>query len=87
MYKKLDGTTIGNSVDLDLVMQMYKLIEYSSNYSETTEGLWFYSKDEGIDFNADIVNHSNFNPSIIRLGFLRVFFLPPSVFIFQEELI
>ena len=25
---------------------MYNLIEYSSNYSETTGSSWFYSKDE-----------------------------------------
>ena len=39
---------------------MYNLIEYSSKYSETTGSLWFYSKDEAIDFNADIVNDNNF---------------------------
>ena len=39
---------------------MYNLIEYSSNYSETTGSLWFYSKDEATDFNADIVNDNNF---------------------------
>ena len=38
---------------------MYNLIEYSSNYSETTRSLWFYSKDEATDFNADIVNDNN----------------------------
>ena len=41
-------------------MPMYNLIEYSSNYSETTGSLWFYSKDEATDFNADIVNDNNF---------------------------
>ena len=35
-------------------MSMYNLIEHSSNYSETTESLWFYSKDKAINFNADI---------------------------------
>ena len=39
---------------------MYNLIEYSSNYSETTVSLWFYSKDELTDFNADVVNDNNF---------------------------
>ena len=39
---------------------MYNLIEYSANYSETTGSLWFYSKDEAPDFNADIVNDNNF---------------------------
>ena len=57
---KIDGTTIDDAEDLDLVMPMYNLIEYSSNYSETTGSLWFYSKDEATDFNADIVNDNNF---------------------------
>ena len=35
---------------------MYNLIEYSSNYSETTGTLWFYSKDEATNFNPDIAN-------------------------------
>ena len=39
---------------------MYNLIEYSSNYSKTTESLWFYSKNESTDFNADIANTDNF---------------------------
>ena len=30
---KIDGTTIDNVKDLDIVMSMYNLIEYSSNYS------------------------------------------------------
>ena len=37
---------IGDAKDLDLVMSMYNLIEYSSNYSEATGSLWSYSKDE-----------------------------------------
>ena len=41
-------------------MPMYNLIEYSSNYSETTGSLWFYSKDEVTNFNEDISNDSNF---------------------------
>ena len=31
---------------------MYNLIEYSSNYSETTKSLWFCSKDEATNFNV-----------------------------------
>ena len=57
---KVDGATIDDDEDLDLIMPMYNLIEYSSNYSETTGSLWFYSKDEATDFNADIVNDNNF---------------------------
>ena len=39
---------------------MYNLIEYSSNYSETTGSLWFYSKDEATNFNAENANINNF---------------------------
>ena len=48
-------------------MPVYNLIEYSSNYSETTGRLWFYSKDEVTDFAADIVNDKILNLLNIRL--------------------
>ena len=41
---KIDGKTIHDAGDLDFVMPMRNLIEYSSNYHETTESLWYYSK-------------------------------------------
>ena len=41
-------------------MPKYNLIEYCSNYSKTTESLWFYSKVEATDFNEDIANDNNF---------------------------
>ena len=39
---------------------IYNNIDYSSNYAETTLSLWFYSKVEATDFNADIANDNNF---------------------------
>ena len=41
MYQKIDGTTIDDAEDLDLVMSVYNLTEYNSNYSETTGSLRF----------------------------------------------
>ena len=35
---------------------MYNLIEYSSIYSEAKGSLWFYSKYEATNFNADTLN-------------------------------
>ena len=32
---------------------MYKLLEYSSNYSDTASILWFYFKDEETNFSAN----------------------------------
>ena len=48
---------------------MYNLIEYSSNYSETTGSLWFYYKDEITNFNADIANNDDLKPSPIKLNY------------------
>ena len=58
--KKIDGTRIHGAADLELVTPVYKLIEYSSNYSETTGSLRFYSKDDKTtNFNAGIANTNN----------------------------
>ena len=38
---KIDGATINQAENLDLVMPIYNLIEYSSDYFETTGSLWF----------------------------------------------
>ena len=38
----IDATTIDDAGDLDLVMPIYNLTEYSSNSSESTGNLWFY---------------------------------------------
>ena len=58
--KNIDGTAIDDAEDLNLFMLMYNPIEYSSNYSEITVSLWFISKDEATNFNADIANSNNF---------------------------
>ena len=60
VLEKTYETTIDDAEDLHSVMPMYNLIKYSSNYSETTGGLWFYSKDETTNFNVDILNTNNF---------------------------
>ena len=57
---KIDGTATDDVEDLDIVMPMYNLIEYSSNYSERTGSLWFYSKDVATNFDANIANNNNF---------------------------
>ena len=40
---------------------MYNMLEFSSNYSDTTVSLWFYSKDEAIDFNNAFSNTDYFD--------------------------
>ena len=43
---------------------MYNLLEYSSNYCDMIGNLWFYSKDEAINFNADFVDGKAFQSFI-----------------------
>ena len=43
---KINGIKIDNAEDLDVVMQMYNLLEYSKNYRKTTRILWNYYRDE-----------------------------------------
>ena len=42
---EINNTQIDNAKDIDIVMPMYNLIEYSNNYAKTTGSLWKYCKD------------------------------------------
>ena len=42
---KINNKLIENAEDLDIVMSMYNLAEYSNNYSMTSGSLWNYYKD------------------------------------------
>ena len=43
---KINGIKIDNAEDLDVVMPMYNLLEYSKNYRKTTGSLWKYYRDQ-----------------------------------------
>ena len=43
---KINTTLIDNAEDLDIVMPIYNLIEYSKNYRKTTGSLWNYYRNE-----------------------------------------
>ena len=43
---KINGVQIDKAEDLDVVIPMYNLLEYSKNYRKTTRSLWNYYKDE-----------------------------------------
>ena len=52
---------VGNVKDIDIVMPMYNVIEYSENNSKTSRTLWQYCKDiPAIDNNA-VVNFAENN--------------------------
>ena len=46
---EINNTQVDNAKDIDIVMPMYNLIEYSDNYAKTTGSLWQYFRDEPDD--------------------------------------
>ena len=50
---EINNTQIDNAKDIDIVMPMYKLIEYSDNYTKITGSLWQYCKDIPAPNNAN----------------------------------
>ena len=46
---RINNTDIDNAHDIDIVMPMCNLIEYSDNYSKTSGSLWQYYKDDPND--------------------------------------
>ena len=42
---EISNTQMNNAKDLDVVMPVYNLIEYSDNYSKTSGILWEYYRD------------------------------------------
>ena len=47
---------VDNADNLDIVMSMYNLIEYSDNYSDTSGSLWYFKRDEQNMNNGDPTN-------------------------------
>ena len=45
---RINNTGIDNAKDIDIVMPVYNLIEYSDNYSKTSGSLWQDYKDVAI---------------------------------------
>ena len=52
---EINNTQIDNAKDIDIVMPMYNLIEYSDNYAKTTGRLWQYCKNIPARNNGAIV--------------------------------
>ena len=57
---KINGELIEDADDLDVVVPMYNLLEYSKNYIKTIGSLYNYYRDE-LDDDADLNNHPNTN--------------------------
>ena len=62
MYLKINGAKIDNAEDLDVVMSMYNLLEYSKNDKKTTGSLWNYYRDQP----SSIIGDNNITQSILN---------------------
>ena len=58
---EINNKDLDHAQDLDIVMPMYNLIEYSDNYSKTSGSLWQYCKDIPAVNNNAIVDFTNDN--------------------------
>ena len=63
--RRTNNTDIDTARDIDIVMPMYNLIEYSDNYLKTSESLWQYYKD---DPNDNIVRTESFKSKVKITG-------------------
>ena len=62
---RINNTDIDTAQDIDIVMPMYNLIEYSDNYSKTSGSLWQYYKDEP---NNNIADSESFKSKVKITG-------------------
>ena len=62
---EINNTQVDNAKDIDIVMPMYNLIEYSDNYAKTKGSLWYYLRDEPDD---DIEDSESFKSKIKITG-------------------
>ena len=59
---EINNTEVDNAKDIDIVMPMYNLIEYSENYSKTSGSLWQYCKDiPAENNNGNIIDFNGWN--------------------------
>ena len=59
---EINNTQVGNAKNIDIVMPMYNLIEYSDNYLKTSASWWQYCTDmPAVDNNNAIVNFTENN--------------------------
>ena len=50
---EINNTQIDNAKDIDIVMPIYNLVEYSDNYAKTSGSLWQYFRYEPDDNNIE----------------------------------
>ena len=72
---KISKTIVDHAKDLDIVILLCDLLEYSNNYSMTSGSLWNYYRDE-VNYSANEIddndNKINNNRTITSQSFLSI---------------
>ena len=55
MLSQINNAQVDDTRDIDVVMPMYKLLEYSKIYFKTSGSLWQYHRDEPALNNNDVI--------------------------------
>ena len=67
---EINNTQVDDAQDIDIVMPMYNLIEYSDAYSKTSESLWqYYRHKPALDNNNNIIDFPANNNNSISFKF------------------
>ena len=54
---EINSTNIDSAKDIDVLISMYNLIEFSKNYSQRSESLWLYYREKPtLDNNDNIID-------------------------------
>ena len=64
--RELNNTQTDNAKDIDVVIPMYNLIEYSNNCSKTSGRLWQYYRDESALNNAGALDNFLGNSALFK---------------------
>ena len=62
---EINNTQIDNCKNVDIVMLLYDLLEYSDNYAKTSGSLWQYYRDE---INDNLLDSKSFKSTIKITG-------------------
>ena len=62
---EINNTQVDNAKNIDIVMPMYDLIEYSNNYAKASGSLWQYYRDEP---NDNLANSESFKLKVKITG-------------------
>ena len=69
---EIDNTQIVKAKDIDVVIDKYNVIEHSENYSQTSESLWQYCRDQPAD-DGDIIDFPGKDDTSLSFKYKKIY--------------